>query len=189
MSFVRFRHYDISQIHDCLNRRRRREREAGASKNKKSKNKSPIDYDKLEARVTSERTLFPREIRDAPAATKKKAEKMLSMKAVKLNKQRTAGGKLDSTRETILPQLPELQAVQISVAKRGNKTVTMVQGMTLPMKDRKVLLKEIKGKLGGGGTLVDGVLECQGSHAQEILAILKLKGYTQAKVVGGKKSK
>ena len=59
-------------------------------------------------------------------------------------------------------------------------------GMTLPMKDRKVLLKEMKAKLGGGGTVVDGVLELQGSHADKILDILKSKGYSQAKVVGGK---
>ena len=59
--------------------------------------------------------------------------------------------------------------------------------MTLPMKDRKVLLKEMKGKLGGGGALVDGVLEIQGSHADKVLAILKQKGYSQAKIVGGKK--
>ena len=58
--------------------------------------------------------------------------------------------------------------------------------MTLPMKDRKVLLKEMKAKLGGGGTVVDGVLELQGSHADKILGILKSKGYSQAKVVGGK---
>ena len=58
--------------------------------------------------------------------------------------------------------------------------------MAIPMKDRKVLLKEMKAKLGGGGTVVDGVLELQGSHADKILDILKSKGYSQAKVVGGK---
>ena len=54
------------------------------------------------------------------------------------------------------------------------------------MKDRKVLLKEMKGKLGGGGALVDGVLEIQGSHADKVLDILKSKGYSQAKIVGKK---
>ena len=56
--------------------------------------------------------------------------------------------------------------------------------MTLPMKDRKVLLKEMKGKLGGGGTVVDGVLELQGSHSQKVLEVLKSKGYSSAKIVG-----
>ena len=56
--------------------------------------------------------------------------------------------------------------------------------MTLPMKDRKVLLKEMKAKLGGGGTVVDGVLELQGSHADRVLEMLKKKGYSSAKIVG-----
>ena len=55
--------------------------------------------------------------------------------------------------------------------------------MTLPMKDRKVLLKEMKAKLGGGGTVVDGVLELQGSHTDRVLEMLKKKGYS-AKIVG-----
>lgn len=183
--------------------RRRREREAGASKNKQKTKKSlTINYDKLEDKVTRERTLLPREMREmsnnnnsgtksnlgVPSKPKKnRVEKKLSVKAARIKKQRTAGGTVNSNMETILPQSPEKQAIQIRVAKRGNKTVTMVQGMTLPMKDRKVLLKEMKGKLGGGGTMVEGVLELQGSHAETILAILKSKGYLEAKVVGGKK--
>jgi len=54
------------------------------------------------------------------------------------------------------------------------------------MKDRKLLLKEMKATLGGGGTMVEGVLELQGSHSDRILDILKSKGYSGAKVVGGK---
>ena len=60
-------------------------------------------------------------------------------------------------------------------------------GMTLPFKDRKVLLKEMKSKLGGGGSLVEGVLELHGSHPDKILDILKSKGYSDAKIVGAKK--
>lgn len=55
--------------------------------------------------------------------------------------------------------------------------------MTLPMKDRKELLKEMKAKLGGGGTLVHGVLELQGSHADKVLEMLQIKGYSKARVV------
>lgn len=185
--------------------RRRREREAGEEafksgeykKKKKKKKKFTINYDKLEEKVTRERPVLPREMKSevksnlgVPSRGNKKktaVEKKLSVKAMRLQKQRTAGGTLDSSRETILPQEPEKQAVQIRIAKRSNKTITMVQGMTLPMKDRKVLLQEMKGKLGGGGALVDGVLEIQGSHADKVLDILKAKGYSQAKIVGGKK--
>jgi translation initiation factor 1 (eIF-1/SUI1) len=56
-------------------------------------------------------------------------------------------------------------------------------GMTLPMSDRKELLREMKAKLGGGGTLVDGVLELQGSHAEKVLEMMKTKGFTMAKVI------
>lgn len=60
----------------------------------------------------------------------------------------------------------------------------MVQGMTLlSFNERKVLLKEMKSNLGGGGALVEGVLELQGSHSDKILEYLKSKGYSGAKVV------
>ncbi|KAL7543824.1 hypothetical protein ACHAXR_013217 [Thalassiosira sp. AJA248-18] len=180
--------------------RRRREREKGAANFKKGKHKKKksfvINYDKLEEKVTKERTLLPREMNNSGVKSnlgvpstrkKKKVEKKLSVKSARILKQRTAGGTVNSTSETILPQSPEKQAIEIRIAKRSNKTVTMVQGMTLPMKDRKILLKEMKAKLGGGGTVVEGVLELQGSHTERILDILKSKGYSQAKVVGGKK--
>jgi translation initiation factor 1 len=127
---------------------------------------------------------MPREMRNnnnSVATTNKK----LSPKAARLQKQRTAGGNINSNVEsTSLDQSPEKQAIQIRVAKRGSKTVTMVQGMTLPFKERKVLLKEMKSKLGGGGALVLGVLELQGSHSEKILEYLKSKGYSGARVVG-----
>lgn len=56
--------------------------------------------------------------------------------------------------------------------------------MTSPMDNRKKLLKELKQSIGVGGTLVDGVLEIQGRHADKVLATLKKKGYTKAKKIG-----
>lgn len=117
--------------------------------------------------------------------------KKLSPKAARLQKQRTAGGNINSNVETTttsssssLDQSPEKQSIQIRVVKRGNKTVTMVQGMTfLSFIERKVLLKEMKSNLGGGGALVEGVLELQGSHSEKILEYLKSKGYSGARVV------
>ena len=115
-----------------------------------------------------------------------KTTKKLSPKAARLQKQRTAGGNITSNIETTTTsdQSPEKQTIQIRVAKRGNKTVTMVQGMTLPFKERKVLLKEMKTMLGGGGALVEGVLELQGSHSDKILEYLKSKGFVNAKKAG-----
>ena len=131
--------------------------------------------------------LFPREIRNVEKNTNNK--KKLSPKAARLLKQRTSGGNIDSNIQTSMTGgndgqiFPEKQAIQIRVVKRGNKVVTMVQGMTLPFKERKVLLKEMKSKLGGGGALVEGVLELQGSHSDKILEYLKSKGYSGAKIV------
>lgn len=116
--------------------------------------------------------------------------KRLSAKALKLKNQRTAGGLVDSTSSSKLSsskfQSPQEEEVRIAIGKRGSKVVTMIQGMTLTtMEDRKKLLKALKGKVGGGGTLVDGVLELQGPHTETALQFLKSKGYTKTKIVGG----
>ena len=51
------------------------------------------------------------------------------------------------------------------------------------MDERKKMLKEMKSKLGGGGTLVEGVLELQGSHVDKILDLMKKKGFVEAKIL------
>jgi hypothetical protein len=61
---------------------------------------------------------MPREVR----------EQKLSVKAARIQKQRTAGGSVNSNVESAVPQPPEKQSIQIRVAKRGDKIVTMVQG-------------------------------------------------------------
>jgi translation initiation factor 1 (eIF-1/SUI1) len=48
------------------------------------------------------------------------------------------------------------------------------------MEERKKLLKEIKKRIGGGGSLIEGIVEVQGSHSDVVLKTLKSKGYTQA---------
>jgi translation initiation factor 1 len=58
------------------------------------------------------------------------------------------------------------------------------RGMTSPTDDRKKLLKEMKSKFGVGGTLVDGVLEIQGSFAVQAVEILKKNGYSKAQKIG-----
>jgi len=114
--------------------RRRREREKGAADFKSGKHKlkkpsaSKINYDKLEDKVTRERTLLPREQREATTNTRKKTrvEKKLSVKAARIKKQRM-GGMVDSSSES-MSLSPEKQSIEIRIAKRANKTVTMIQG-------------------------------------------------------------
>ena len=114
--------------------RRRRERETGAADFKSGKHKlkkkgTKINYEKLEDKVTRERTLLPREQREVTTNTRKKSrvEKKLSVKAARIKKQRTVGGMVDSSSESMSVS-PEKQAIQIRIAKRANKTVTMIQG-------------------------------------------------------------
>ena len=114
--------------------RRRREREKGAADFKSGKHKlktkgTKINYDKLEDKVTRERTLLPREQREATTNTRKKSrvEKKLSVKAARIKKQRTVGGMVDRSSESMSVS-PEKQEIQIRMAKRANKTVTMIQG-------------------------------------------------------------
>lgn len=110
----------------------------------------------------------------------KTTSKPLSKKAEKLAKERN--GNTDSSLQAGI-SVPEDQDVQIKAMNRGNKKVTVVRGLTSSMDDRKKLLKEIKSKVGGGGTLVDGVLELQGDHAEKILQVLQKKNYSKAKIV------
>lgn len=120
--------------------------------------------------------------------TKKKREqdsdenKTLSKK----ERQRTGNGKVDSGAGVTSTTLdPSQQGVQVLPGNRGIKTVTIVQGMnTTSIDDKKKILKTLKGKLGVGGTLVEGVLEIQGTHTEKVVELLKGMGYTKAKKVG-----
>lgn len=110
----------------------------------------------------------------------KTTSKHLSKKAEKLAKERN--GNIDSSLQAGI-SVPEDQDVQIKAINRGNKKVTVVRGLTSSMDDRKKLLKAIKSQVGGGGTLVDGVLELQGDHADKILQVLQKRNYSKAKIV------
>lgn len=53
------------------------------------------------------------------------------------------------------------------------------RGFTCAMDERKTIAKELKKKIGGGGSLIEGVIELQGFHSDTVIAILKAKGYSQ----------
>eukprot|EP00536_Pseudo-nitzschia_multiseries_P009163 jgi/Psemu1/22527/gm1.22527_g len=112
-----------------------------------------------------------------------RSNKRLSAKAEKLRNQRTAGGTINSnSSQTSRSASPADEDVRIATAKRGSKTVTMVQGMAAASNDeRKRLLKKLKAKVGGGGTVVEGVLEIQGSHAETVRSVLVAEGYAKAR--------
>jgi len=53
----------------------------------------------------------------------------------------------------------------------------------MPMNDRSVLLSRIKTKLGSGGSLIDGIMEVQGAHAEIVKSFLSDDGYIRAKII------
>lgn len=121
-----------------------------------------------------------------PSNKKKKSSK--ENKALsKKERQRTGNGTIDSgAGRTTTTIDPSQQALQVVRGNRGNKTVTIVQGMNATsIEDKKKILKTLKSKLGVGGTLVEGVLELQGgTHAEAAVELLKGMGYTKARKIG-----
>jgi translation initiation factor 1 len=60
---------------------------------------------------------------------------------------------------------------------RGGKSVTVVEGIQLVEKDMKLLLKEMKSKLGTGGAVKGTSLEIQGEHCDTVIEALKAMSY------------
>ncbi len=60
---------------------------------------------------------------------------------------------------------------------RKGKGVTTITGVPLPADEIKALAKELKQKCGTGGTLKNGVIEIQGDHRDQLIELLKSKGW------------
>jgi len=67
--------------------------------------------------------------------------------------------------------------VRLDRKSRGGKSVTVIEGLRMPGKEREVLLKQLKVKLGTGGTVKDDTLEIQGDHRDILMAALEKMGY------------
>lgn len=68
--------------------------------------------------------------------------------------------------------------------KRKGKPVTILEGYNGATEDFKILAKEIKTKLSVGGSFKDDKIIIQGDYRDDIMKILKEKGFT-VKRVGG----
>ncbi len=75
---------------------------------------------------------------------------------------------LSATRETAKSRT----IVRLDRKGRGGKSVTVIEGLQLSVKDSEKLLKQLKAKLGTGGTVKDGSLEIQGDHCDAVIAEL-----------------
>ncbi len=59
---------------------------------------------------------------------------------------------------------PSQQGVYVRLERkgRGGKSVTLIEGLQMSVKDRGAFLKQLKTRLGSGGALKNDVLEIQG---------------------------
>jgi translation initiation factor 1 len=67
--------------------------------------------------------------------------------------------------------------VRLDRKGRGGKSVTIIDGLQISAKESEKLLKQLKTKLGTGGTVKDGSLEIQGDHCDRVMAELTGIGY------------
>jgi len=74
----------------------------------------------------------------------------------------------------------ETQIVMVKIVKRRfGKLITLIEGIDNKAVNLKELAKKLKEKLACGGTVKDGVIELQGSHAQQIKQELIKSGFAQ----------
>jgi translation initiation factor 1 len=74
--------------------------------------------------------------------------------------------------------------VRLERKGRGGKSVTLIEGLQISAKDREALLRQLKARLGTGGSLKNDVLEIQGDHRETIIVLLHEMGY-KSKRAGG----
>jgi len=67
--------------------------------------------------------------------------------------------------------------VRLDRKGRGGKSVTVIEGLQIPQKEREALLKRLKAKLGTGGTVKDTCLELQGDHRDALMEAMEKLGY------------
>lgn len=67
--------------------------------------------------------------------------------------------------------------VRLDRKGRGGKAVTVIEGLQISAEDGETLLKQLKAKLGTGGTVKNGSLELQGAHCDAVTAALTSLGY------------
>jgi translation initiation factor 1 len=68
--------------------------------------------------------------------------------------------------------------VRLDRKGRGGKSVTVIEGLQMAPKERETLLKQLKAKLGTGGTVKDTSLEIQGDHRDALMTALEKMGTT-----------
>ena len=86
----------------------------------------------------------------------------------------------DQEDETLLPDDQKLR-VFIEKKQRGGKTATIVKGFIGTSDDLSQLTKELKSKLGVGGSAKEGEIIIQGQVDQKVRELLIKMGYRDTK--------
>ena len=76
--------------------------------------------------------------------------------------------------------VPERIVARLSIekARRGGKTVTVVDGLPRNETFLEALARELKRACGSGGTVADGRVEIQGDQREALRGLLARKGWT-----------
>jgi translation initiation factor 1 len=67
--------------------------------------------------------------------------------------------------------------VRLERKGRGGKSVTLIKGLQISAKDREALLRQLKARLGTGGSIKNDLLEIQGDQRAAVIALLQEMGY------------
>ncbi len=92
------------------------------------------------------------------------------------NVTRKEKGKVESPLSNSTPDQQKI-TVKLERKGRGGKTVTVVEGLLMKQNSKIAFLKQLKGKLGTGGTIKDDCFEFQGDHCNRLITELKKMGY------------
>ncbi len=87
----------------------------------------------------------------------------------------------EPTGEETLPKGQQRLRVRTERAGRKGKTVTLVTGFVGQDSDLKDLGKQLKARLGTGGTAKDGEIVIQGDVKDKVIALLRQDGYVDTK--------
>ncbi len=75
-------------------------------------------------------------------------------------------------------------AVRLDRKGRGGKSVTVVEGLPMPQKEKEAMLRQLKARFGTGGTVTGTGFEIQGDRCDEIMEALKKAGYSSKRSGG-----
>lgn len=74
---------------------------------------------------------------------------------------------------------PSPQGVKVRLDRkgRGGKSVTVIEGLRLPQREKEQFLRQVKTRFGTGGTVRDDALEIQGDYCDALMTVLEQRGY------------